>query len=237
MRKQRTTFLMVVIVLGLGKAAFAGTEDFYMSQRDQMVRQQIETRGVSDEKVLAAMRRVARHLFVPAAFRFEAYEDHPLAIGYGQTISQPYIVAHMTEAALLDPEDKVLEIGTGSGYQAAVLAELVGEVYTIEILPTLAEEAAKRLKDLGYTNIFVRHGDGYKGWPEEAPFDAIIVTAAPEAIPQALVDQLKVGGRMIIPVGSAFQELYRITKTQSGTKKETLIPVRFVPMVHGDEEE
>ncbi len=181
------------------------------------------------------MRDVPRHLFVPKMSRIAAYEDHPLSIGYGQTISQPYIVGFMTEAALLQAEDKVLEIGTGSGYQAAVLAELVDKVYTIEIVQPLAEQAEERLKDQGYANIFVRYGDGYKGWPEEAPFDAIVVTAAPNTIPQELVNQLKVGGRMVIPVGSFYQELYRITKTKEGIKKESLLPVRFVPMVHGDE--
>ncbi len=225
----------MIFLLGLGRGAFAEAEDLYARKRAQMVDEQIKRRGVSDEKVLTAMRSVKRHLFVSAVRRYAAYGDYPLAIGYRQTISQPYIVAYMTEAALLSPGDKVLEIGTGSGYQAAILAEIVEKVYTVEIMQPLAEEAQKRLKDLGYTNIFIRHGDGYKGWPEEAPFDAIVVTAAPTAIPEELVGQLKVGGRMVIPVGSFYQELYRITKTEDGVKKENLLPVRFVPMVHGDE--
>lgn len=232
---KRITFLFMIFLLGLGRGAFAEAEDLYARKRAQMVDEQIKRRGVSDEKVLTAMRSVKRHLFVSAVRRYAAYGDYPLAIGYRQTISQPYIVAYMTEAALLSPGDKVLEIGTGSGYQAAILAEIVEKVYTIEIMQPLAEEAQKRLKDLGYTNIFIRHGDGYKGWPEEAPFDAIVVTAAPTAIPEELVGQLKVGGRMVIPVGSFYQELYRITKTEDGVKKENLLPVRFVPMVHGDE--
>ncbi|MCK5012646.1 MAG: protein-L-isoaspartate(D-aspartate) O-methyltransferase [Candidatus Omnitrophica bacterium] len=228
------SFLFMLLVLAVSRVALAEPEDFYVRQREQMVYEQIKMRGVSDEKVLGAMRYVARHLFVPPARRSAAYEDHPLAIGYGQTISQPYIVAYMSEAALLGPGDKVLEIGTGSGYQAAILAQIVEEVYTIEIVRPLAEEAKKRLKDMGYTNIFFRHGDGYKGWPQEAPFDAIVVTAAPDTVPQVLVDQLKTGGRMVIPVGSFYQELYRVTKTKEGIKKETLLPVRFVPMVHGE---
>ena len=236
MRKQ-VTLLFIVFMFGLCDVAFAEAEGFYTRKRTLMVDEQIEARGISDEKVLEAMRSVVRHLFVPAIWRFMAYADRPLGIGYGQTISQPYIVAYMTEAALLAPGDKVLEIGTGSGYQAAILAEIVGDVYTIEIVELLAESSEKRLKGLGYTNIFVRYGDGYKGWPEEAPFDAIVVTAAPAAIPEELVGQLKVGGRMVIPVGSFYQQLYRITKTENGTKKETLLPVRFVPMVHGEEKE
>ncbi|MBN1870806.1 MAG: protein-L-isoaspartate(D-aspartate) O-methyltransferase [Candidatus Omnitrophica bacterium] len=226
--------LSIFLIFGLTECVFA-EEDFTMRQREQMVDQQIERRGILDKKVLDAMRRVQRHLFVPPELHDTAYEDYPLPIGYGQTISQPYIVAYMTETALLKAGDKVLEIGTGSGYQAAILAEIVDEVYSIEIVQGLAETAEERLKGLGYENIYVRCGDGYKGWPEKAPFDAIIVTAAPDAIPQELVHQLKVGGRMIIPIGSIYQELYRITRTEGGTKKETLLPVRFVPMVHGDE--
>jgi protein-L-isoaspartate(D-aspartate) O-methyltransferase len=225
--------LFFALILNFIGPVWAGTEDIYMEQRRQMVREQIEKRGISDQEVLEAMGKVPRHLFVPQVHREASYEDHPLPIGYDQTISQPYIVAYMTQAALLRPEDKVLEIGTGSGYQAAVLAEIVEKVYSIEILPPLAEEAEARLKDLGYENIFIRCGDGYQGWPEEAPFDAIIVTAAPEHIPEALVAQLKIGGRMIVPVGSVYQELIRITKTSDGVRQESLLPVRFVPMVHG----
>jgi len=227
--------LSAVFVLGVNGFVFADPGGSYVGKREQMVQRQIEARGVSDKKVLEAMRRVERHLFIPMIGRLVAYGDHPVSIGYGQTISQPYIVAYMTESARLEPDDKVLEIGTGSGYQAAILAEIVGEVYTIEIVEPLAEQAEKRLKDLGYDNIVVRHGDGYKGWPEEAPFDAVVVTAAPDEIPQELVKQLKVGGRMVIPVGSFYQELYRITKTENGIEKERLLPVRFVPMIHGAE--
>nr|WP_243320014.1 protein-L-isoaspartate(D-aspartate) O-methyltransferase [Geothrix sp. SG200] len=203
--------------------------------RMRMVREQIVARGVADPRVLEAMGRVPRHEFVPAAQRGQAYEDWPLAIGYGQTISQPYIVAFMTAALAPRPEDRVLEIGTGSGYQAAVLAGLVAEVYTMEIVEPLAQRAEADLKRLGYTNVKVRAGDGYLGWPEAAPFDAIIVTCAPEDVPRALVDQLKVGGRMIIPVGSQWgaQELYLLRKTATGLRRQGVLPVRFVPMVRG----
>ena len=206
-----------------------GTED-YARARERMVEEQIEARGIKDSLVLAAMRKVPRHLFVPERYRSEAYADHPLPIGYGQTISQPYIVAYMTEALRLKGGEKVLEIGTGSGYQAAVLAEIADSVFTIEIIPELAESARERLRRLGYKNIFVLCGDGYRGWPEHAPFDAIIVTAAPDHIPGPLVEQLKVGGRMVIPVGSVYQELFLVVKTERGVEKRSLLPVRFVPM-------
>lgn len=202
--------------------------------RVQMVRQQLEARGIRDERVLAAMRRVPRHEFVPGHLRASAYEDCPLPIGHGQTISQPYIVAFMTEQLALKPTDRVLEIGTGSGYQAAVLAELVAEVYTIEIIQPLAEQARATLSRLGYTNVMIRVGDGHKGWPEKAPFDAIIVTCAPEDVPQALVDQLKDGGRMIIPVGPLWdQELVLLEKKQGRITRTDVLPVRFVPMISG----
>jgi len=196
-----------------------------------MVREQIEARGVRDPRVLAAMRKVPRHLFVPPKFQPLAYTDSPLPIGYDQTISQPYIVAFMTEALQLKPEDRVLEIGTGSGYQAAVLAEPTREVYSIEIVEPLAKEAAERLLSLGYRNIHVRAGDGYRGWPEAAPFDAIIVTAAPTHVPAPLLDQLREGGRLVLPLGRGIQDLVRIQKTSHGLKRETLLPVLFVPMV------
>ncbi|HID11609.1 MAG TPA: protein-L-isoaspartate(D-aspartate) O-methyltransferase [Candidatus Latescibacteria bacterium] len=205
-------------------------EGTYARARERMVREQIEARGVKDSLVSAAMRKVPRHLFVPERHRGEAYADYPLPIGHGQTISQPYIVAYMTEALGLKGDEKVLEIGTGSGYQAAVLAEIVDSVFTIEIIPELARSAEKRLKALGYRNVFVRCGDGYKGWPEHAPFDAIIVTAAPDHIPQPLVDQLKVGGRMVIPIGNVFQQLVLIIKREKEVEKRPLLPVRFVPM-------
>lgn len=198
--------------------------------REKMVSEQIVRRGVSDKLVLSAMRKVPRHEFVPDNMKPLAYEDRPLPIGEDQTISQPYIVALMTELLGLKGGEKVLEIGTGSGYQAAVLAEIPTEVYTIEIIPTLAASAEERLRRLGYKNITVKCGDGYQGWKEHAPFDGIIVTAAPDHIPQPLIDQLKVGGRMVIPVGDVFQELKLITKTEGGTKEENIIPVRFVPM-------
>ena len=199
--------------------------------RERMVREQIEDRGVRDKRVLAALHKVPRHLYVPGEMASYAYADRPLPIGYHQTISQPYIVAFMTEALELKPQDRVLEIGTGSGYQAAVLAELVRDVYSIEIVEPLGKEADERLKRLGYSNIQVRIGDGYRGWPEAAPFDAIIVTAAPDHVPSALVDQLREGGRMVLPVGRFLQNLIRLRRTPEGIKRETLLPVRFVPMV------
>jgi protein-L-isoaspartate(D-aspartate) O-methyltransferase len=207
----------------------------YAPARARMIREQIVARGIEEPRVLEAMARVPRHEFIPSGQRGEAYEDWPLPIGYGQTISQPYIVAFMT--AVLDPEpgDRVLEIGTGSGYQAAVLSALVAEVYTVEIVEPLAKRAEADLKRLGYGNVKVRAGDGYLGWPEAAPFDAIIVTCAPERVPQALVEQLKEGGRMIIPVGSPWgaQELYLLRKTAAGLERRGVLPVRFVPMVKG----
>jgi len=190
--------------------------------------------GIRDEAVLRAMRAVPRERFVHESQRDLAYADHPLPIGYDQTISQPYIVAFMTEAARLLPTDRVLEIGTGSGYQAAVLAEIADQVYSIEIVRPLGERAAKRLRELGYDNIHVRIGDGYAGWPEEAPFDAILVTAAPDHVPPALLDQLKPGGRMVIPVGDVEegQSLMVLTKAADGTiMREDVLAVRFVPML------
>jgi protein-L-isoaspartate(D-aspartate) O-methyltransferase len=205
-------------------------EESFTSQRHSMVDSQIKSRGVVDEHVLNAMKKVPRHKFVLEELQGEAYIDDPLPIGESQTISQPYIVAYMTEQLELKKTDKVLEIGTGSGYQAAILAEIVDSVFTIEIIDFLAKEAEKTLKDLNYNNVFVKSGDGYKGWPSEAPFDAIIITAAPTKIPQPLVDQLNIGGRMILPLGNLFQELVLLTKTESGIQKKTLLPVRFVPM-------
>ena len=215
----------------------APEEEVYMLARERMVNEQIQARGIYDIKVLQAMMKVERHLFVPEELQRLAYADRPLPIGYNQTISQPYIVAFMTQAAGLMPDDHVLEIGTGSGYQAAVLGELVREVYTIEILQPLAERSRLLLEDLGYENIKVKHGDGYKGWKEYAPFDAIIVTAAPPSIPEELVNQLKPGGRMIVPVGQFYQELYIVEKTETGFTKRSLLPVLFVPMVHADKDE
>lgn len=195
-----------------------------------MVERYVAARGVADPRVLEAMCRVPRHLFVPPVVRARAYSESALPIGGGQTISQPYIVAAMTEALQLKPRDRVLEIGTGSGYQAAVLAEIVDEVYSIEILDSLGQRADSTLTALGYRNISVKIGDGYRGWPEKAPFDAVIVTAAPDHIPPALVNQLAVGGRMILPVGDEDQSLILLTNTAAGVERRTLFPVRFVPM-------
>jgi protein-L-isoaspartate(D-aspartate) O-methyltransferase len=210
----------------------ADSDDRYTDLRHRMVREQIEGRDVSEPRVLEAMRRVARHRFVPEGARDAAYDDHPLPIGHGQTISQPYIVALMTQLARPKPEDRALDVGTGSGYQAAVLAELVERVYSIEIVCPLADEADKRLQGLGYENVEVRCGDGYQGWPEHAPFDVIIVAAAPDHVPEPLVEQLAVGGRMVIPVGSGFDmELLLIEKIDDGTtRRRTIAPVLFVPM-------
>jgi protein-L-isoaspartate(D-aspartate) O-methyltransferase len=196
----------------------------------EMVDEQLRARGIRDARVLDAMTRVPRHAFVPAAGRDDAYGDHPLPIGHGQTISQPYIVAFMSEALRLEPTHRVLEIGTGSGYQAAVLGELAGDVYTIEIIPELAESARRTLAENGYDNVTVRSGNGYLGWPEHAPYDRIMVTAAPEEVPQALVDQLKVGGLMAIPVGVGVQELRILRRTPGGLETIDTLPVRFVPM-------
>jgi protein-L-isoaspartate(D-aspartate) O-methyltransferase len=195
-----------------------------------MVDEQIAARGVRNERVLAAMRRVERHLFVSEEYHEEAYADHPLPIGEGQTISQPYIVALMSELAHVEPGDRVLEIGTGSGYQAAVLAELGATVYSMEIVPVLAVRAERRLMSLGYHDVHVRYGDGYRGWPEHAPFDAILITAAPPEIPEPLLEQLAPSGRLISPVGEVAQDLVVVRKGPNGLDRETVIPVRFVPM-------
>jgi protein-L-isoaspartate(D-aspartate) O-methyltransferase len=206
-------------------------EDPYKAKREKMVDQQIQRRGVNDQSVLKAMRSVKRHLFVPANSIADAYSDRPLPIGYGQTISQPYIVAYMTEVIEPTPQFKVLEIGTGSGYQAAVLAEIVREVYTIEIVPQLGNLASQRLSELGYKNVKAKTDDGYHGWKENGPFDAIVVTAAAEYIPPPLIAQLKDGGKMIIPVGSPFmtQTLMLVEKKGSKTTTKSLLPVSFVP--------
>lgn len=200
-----------------------------------LVEEHIEKRGVRNPEVLRVMRTVPRHEFVPQEFRSEAYDDRPLSIGHGATISQPYIVAAMTE--LLEPQrtHKVLEIGTGSGYQAAVLSMLVKDVYSVEIVPELATRSAEALKRLGYENVHVKEGDGYKGWPEQAPFDRIILTAAPPAVPQALLDQLRPGGKLVAPVGPSLnQELLVIDKSADGKiRRRTVFPVMFVPMVPG----
>lgn len=226
------TLMMTSVNLTLAQEAVTGASrqiDFKVL-REKMVKEQIEARAVKDKAVLEAMRKVERHRFVALALQHLAYADMPLPIGEGQTISQPYIVGLMTELLQLKGNEKVLEIGTGSGYQAAILAELAKEVYTIEILPNLANRAEKLLKELGYNNIQVKCGDGYAGWPELAPFDAIIVTCAPGQIPQPLIDQLAEGGRLVIPVGEAYQELKLLIKRGGKIEQKDIIPVRFVPM-------
>jgi protein-L-isoaspartate(D-aspartate) O-methyltransferase len=214
-----------------------GADIDFATARLRMVDEQLKAfdRGITNRAVLDAMASVPRHEFVPSNLRRDAYEDHPLPIGYGQTISQPYIVAFMTEQLRPKPTDRVLEIGTGSGYQAAVLSLLVREVYTIEIVEPLAERAQADLRRLGYTNVVVRSGDGYRGWPEAAPFEAIIVTCAPDRVPQPLIDQLRDGGQMIIPVGPLHdQNLYLLQKVAGQVERRAVLPVRFVPMTGGE---
>lgn len=204
--------------------------DDYEVRRVEMVRQQLRDRGIRDEAVLAAMSAVPRHRFVDRDRADFAYGDFPLPIGYGQTISQPYIVAYMSEAAAISQGDRALEIGTGSGYQAAVLAEMAAEVYTIEIIPELGERARQTLNELGYDNVWVQVGDGYNGWPEQAPFDAILLTAAPDRVPPPLIEQLALGGTLVAPVGEEYQEMVVLEKTPTGIVERRTIPVRFVPM-------
>jgi protein-L-isoaspartate(D-aspartate) O-methyltransferase len=224
--------LSITILLFITLTSVTKDKDVsYKLLREKMVEEQIIARGISDSLVIDAMLSVERHLFVPAELMQFAYGDYPLPIGYEQTISQPYIVAIMTELLDVKKNDRVLEVGTGSGYQAAVLSLLADSVFTIEIIPELAYSAKKRLDSLGYKNVFVKTGDGYKGWKEHAPFDGIIVTCAPEKIPPLLLEQLATGGRMVIPVGSYYQELILITKDSTGISKESIIPVRFVPMI------
>jgi len=225
-------FLGTIMVSCSPRGGQAGIGDGpdWTDLRERMVRQQIETRGVKDPAVLAAMRLVPRHRFVPDDYREASYQDSPLPIGESQTISQPYIVALMSELLEVRPGDKVLEIGTGSGYQAAVLAAMGLEVYTVEIRQGLCKRAELILAELGYDNAHVRCGDGYGGWPEEAPFAGIIVTAAPERIPDPLLEQLAVGSRMVIPLGDFYQQLMVIRRTDDGVEERSVIPVRFVPM-------
>ena len=230
----RFRFLRAVLVAAAwvqspGTAALQRADGFEAARR-QMVDEQLEARDIRDRRVLDVMRKVARHLFVPEAQRSRAYEDTPLPIGHNQTISQPYIVAYMTQALDVQPGHRVLEIGTGSGYQAAVLGALAGRVYTIEIVEALATQARSTLAALGYSNVDVRTGNGYLGWPEQAPFDRIMVTAAPREVPPALVQQLKVGGLMAIPVGDIVQELRVLRRTATGMETLRTLPVRFVPM-------
>jgi protein-L-isoaspartate(D-aspartate) O-methyltransferase len=228
---RRFALLLVVLALAAALAAPpAAAAQTEAELRREMVDRQIRQRGITDPAVLAAMGEVPRHQFVPEAYRAEAYEDKPLPLGWGQTIYQPYVVALMTSLLKLDDDDTVLEIVTGSGYHTAVLSRIARKVFSIEIIEPIGEEARRRLDRLGYRNVEVRVGDGYQGWPDKAPFDAIILTAAPPHIPQPLIDQLKVGGRMVAPVGEYFQDLLVITKTAEGIEKRTVIPVRLVPM-------
>ncbi len=234
-RLRRGLFLflgaLVPAVTCFGQAREPGlSEEEYRALREQMVEHQIERRGVRDRSVLRAMRTIPRHLFVPEELRLQAYGDFPLPIGHGQTISQPYIVALMSEALELGGDEKVLEIGTGSGYQAAILGELAARVFSIEIVAPLAERASLLLAEMGYGNVETRTGDGYAGWPEEAPFDAIILTAAPAEIPAPLIEQLAVGGRLLAPVGEEAQELVLVSRDREGLEQRSLIRVRFVPM-------
>jgi protein-L-isoaspartate(D-aspartate) O-methyltransferase len=226
-------FLLLVLTgcSGPSRGDHAAMEQRFVAMRETMISTQIAARGVTDPRVLEAMRQVPRHRFVPEEYQKEAYEDYPLPIGEGQTISQPYIVAFMTEILKVEPGQKVLEIGTGSGYQAAVLAAMGAEVTTIEILPSLAERAQARLAEVGYGGVRVMTGDGYRGYPAGAPYDAIIVTAAPERIPEPLIEQLAVGGRLVVPIGRYTQELKLLSKTADGATVEDVLPVRFVPMV------
>src|SRR6266403_6025547 len=229
--RQISQFLILAVVGATGCGQTASPVSDFAAERQRMVQQQLMPRGIHEERVLAAMAKVPREEFVPADERAGAYTDHPLPIGYDQTISQPYIVAFMTEQLHSKPSDRVLEIGTGSGYQAAILAELVAVVYTIEIAEPLARNAEATLVRLGYKNVRMKVGDGYKGWPENAPFYAITVTCAPDRVPRPLTDQLKEGGRMIIPVGDRFaQELYLLEKKNGQLKESAGLPVRFVPM-------
>lgn len=236
---RHTVLLLVVLLFLLNScASFSRSEQVaveeevaqdFARQRRNLI-DQLRSEGVTSSTVLEAMLKVPRHKFVPPSQRHLAYQNRPLPIGHDQTISQPFIVGYMTEAASIAPGEKVLEIGTGSGYQAAVLAELAKQVYTIEIIPELAEGARTLLRELGYKNVVVKTGNGYEGWREHAPFDAIVVTAAPDQIPQALVDQLALKGKMVIPVGTTSQEMVIITRDESGVIERRTIPVRFVPM-------
>ena len=235
----KIVFIIVASLLFLTCSAQKGEKDFYQAARQQMVTEDIKRRGIDDPRVLQAMLTVERHLFVPEHYRHMAYADRPLPIGEGQTISQPYIVALMTYHIHLQPEEKVLEIGTGSGYQAAVLAELAKEVYSIEIIEDLARTAHERLRQLGYTNVWVKSGDGFYGWEEYAPYDAIIVTCAAPSIPEHLVEQLKEGGRMILPLGGEpfHQSLTVLTKRSGKIEKQRITDVIFVPMTGEIEKE
>jgi protein-L-isoaspartate(D-aspartate) O-methyltransferase len=228
-------FRLTLLILLLGCWAVltgtAGTADELGGARHRMVEEQLRARDIVDRRVLSAMEQVPRHLFVPEEVRDQAYGDHPLPIGSGQTISQPYIVGLMTQLLGVKPGDRILEIGTGSGYQAAVLSRVASEVYTIEIVRPLGEQAGRTLSRLGYANVHTRIGDGYQGWPDAAPFDGIVVTAAPPEVPRPLLDQLAVGGNLVVPVGDSWQDLKVYTKQKDGSfRQRKVLPVRFVPM-------
>ena len=228
-RQARAWFVLLLLWAGCKPAQTSARE--FAVEREQMVKEQIAMRGVTDERVLRAMRKVPREQFVPEEMRGQSYSDGPLPIGYDQTISQPFVVAFMTEKLGLRPTYRVLEIGTGSGYQAAILAELAAKVYTIEIVEPLGKRAAQTLQRLGYKNVQVKIGDGYQGWPEHAPFDAVIVTCAPDHVPRPLVEQIKEGGRIVIPVGPAVdQTLYLLEKKNGRLEQRNVLPVSFVPM-------
>jgi len=228
-RQARAWFFLLLLGTSCKPAETSARE--FAVERERMVKEQIAMRGVTDERVLRAMRKVPREQFVPEQIRGQSYSDGPLPIGYDQTISQPFVVAFMTEKLRLRPTDRVLEIGTGSGYQAAILAELAAKVYTIEIVEPLGKKAAETLQQLGYKNVQVKIGDGYQGWPEYAPFDAVIVTCAPNHVPQPLVEQIKEGGRIIIPVGpTGDQTLYLLEKKNGRLEQRNALPVSFVPM-------
>ncbi|HYX24758.1 MAG TPA: protein-L-isoaspartate(D-aspartate) O-methyltransferase [Thermoanaerobaculia bacterium] len=228
MRLPQGLALGLAVVLSLAAPARAG--ESLDGLRHSMVEQQVRQRGITQPDVLAAMEQVPRHLFVPDSLRADAYSDRPLELGQGRTVYQPYMVALMTSLLDLKKGDKVLEIGTGSGYHAAVLSRIAREVYSIEIVEPIASQASKRLSVLGYHNVEIRVGDGYKGWPEKAPFDAILLSAAPPHVPKRLIDQLRVGGKMVAPVGGLLQDLLVITKAADGIEKRTVIPVRLLPM-------
>ena len=222
--------LCLLVALASCKPAAVRARDF-AAERELMVKQQIVVRGITDPRILEAMRKVPRDAFVPETVRDRSYRDEPLPIGYDQTISQPFIVAFMTEKLRLQPGNRVLEIGTGSGYQAAILAELVAQVYTIEIVAPLGKTAETTLRRLGYKNVRVKIGDGYQGWPEHGPYDAVIVTCAPQKVPQPLVEQTKEGGRIVIPVGQFYEQtLYLLEKKEGRLQRQAVLPVRFVPM-------
>jgi protein-L-isoaspartate(D-aspartate) O-methyltransferase len=224
----RRLALGLAVVLSLAGPARAG--DNLDGLRHAMVQEQVKQRGITKPEVLAAMEQVPRHLFVPDSLRAEAYSDRPLVLGPGRSVYQPYVVALMTSLLELKKGDKVLEIGTGSGYHAAVLSRIAREVYSVEIVQTVASQASKRLSVLGYHNVEIRVGDGYRGWPERAPFDAILLSAGTPKVPRLLIDQLRVGGKMVVPVGGFFQDLLVITKAADGIEKRTVIPVRLSPM-------